>query len=397
MRLRKISAAYIFSPERGFLKHAILSLSDDGSILSLEDTGGKLSEQAGLEYYNGIICPGFINAHCHLELSHMKGKIPRNTQIPGFVEEVINGRKEKQEVIAEAIIQADKEMKRQGIVAVGDICNTSDTFSVKAESSIYYYSFIELLGSSEIAANTIYTRGQFLVREAEHKYGLKASISPHSAYSLSPELFRLIREGSRDEDQILSVHNQESAAEDDLIRYGRGELYDTFNKLGFDCSSFIPRKKSSFDWLINQLPSGKNCLLIHNLYTTAEDLINPDLAKNNLYWVLCPKSNFYIGGIYPGTLLPERFPENICIGTDSLASNDKLSILEELLAFQNARPEVSLSNLLCWAGINGAKALGIDSWFGSFEEGKKPGVLLIENADLTSLKLRKESRVRVLV
>jgi cytosine/adenosine deaminase-related metal-dependent hydrolase len=397
MNIRKISASYIFAGSSGFLKNGILNLTHDGRILNLIDTGGNLTEEANLEHYNGILCPGFVNAHCHLELSHMLGKIPQKAGLPGFVEKIIPGRKADTEVILAAIADADREMRQEGIVAVGDICNTSDTFETKAHSPIYYHSFIEIFGTSDHSAHNIYRNGQNLVQKARQKFSIKANITPHASYSLGDVLFALIREGRDPDDRILSVHNQESASENEMIYNASGELYDAFRNLGFDMSSKLPRHKNSLHWLMEQLPRNKRTLMVHNLFTGERDIMESGAENNDIYWVLCPKSNFYIGGLYPGKYLMDRFSDKICIGTDSLASNNKLSVLGELYVLQDHYPEIPLSGLLSWASINGARALEIEKWCGSFEEGKKPGVLLIENVDIPNLKLKKESRVKVLV
>lgn len=397
MEIRKISASYIFDGISGFLKNGILSLKPDGSILSITDTGGNLVEEASLEHYNGIVCPGFVNAHCHLELSHMRGMIPRNTGLPGFVEKIISGRKSENEFILEAISNADHEMRNEGIIAVADICNTSDTFESKADSTIYYHSFVEIFGTSAQSAQKIFRNGQNLVQMARQKFSLQASLTPHAPYSLGEDLFKFIREYRDPTDQILSVHNQETSSENDLIYHARGELYDTFSKLGFDMSSIIPRNKNSFQWLREQLPSDMCTLMVHNLFTSEKDILDSEAENADIYWTLCPKSNFYIGGLYPGKYLMEKFTDRICIGTDSLASNDKLSMLEELYTLQSCYPEIPLSELLTWASYNGAKALGIQNRCGSFEKGKKPGVNLLENVDIQNLKLKKDTNVKVLV
>jgi cytosine/adenosine deaminase-related metal-dependent hydrolase len=397
MKIRKISASYIFAGPSGFLKNGILSLSEDGRVLNLTDTGGNLSEEAGLEHYNGILCPGFVNAHCHIELSHMKGKIPRNTELTGFIEAIIPGRRASNEVIHDAIANADLEMRKEGVVAVGDICNTSDSFETKAHSPIYYHSFVEIFGTSPGAAHSIYRNGQNLVHQARHKFSLKASLTPHTSYSLGNELFTLFYEEKVNAGDMISVHNQESQYENDLVRNGNGALYDTFVKMGFDMSTKTPQNKDSLHWLLEQLSPDTRKLLVHNLYTREKDIVESGAENQDIYWVLCPKSNYYIGGLYPGKFLMERFSQRICIGTDSLASNDKLSVLEEIFAIQNVYPEIPLHELLSWATINGARSLGIDKWCGSFEEGKKPGIILIENADIPNLRLKKESRVKLLV
>jgi len=396
MKVRKISASYILDGFGGFLKNGILNLTEDGSILELTDTGGNLTEIANLEHYNGILCPGFINAHCHLELSHLRGKIPRKTGLPGFIKELITGRKSDKEAIQRAITDADREMRVEGIVAVGDICNTADSFETKAHSPIYYHSFVEIFGTSSSKAHDIHRNAQNLVQQARHKFSLKACITPHSAYSLNDLLFQLIREEKDSQNNILSVHNQETESENELISNATGELHAAFEMLGFDLSEKTPQNINSFPWLMRQLPANKTILLVHNLFTSEQDIKNSGIENADVYWVLCPGSNFYIAGLSPGKYLMDNYSPKICIGTDSLASNDRLSILNELNILQSKYPEIPLYELLTWATLNGAKALGIDKWCGSFEKGKKPGVLLIENADIQNLKLNETSRIKVL-
>jgi len=119
--------------------------------------------------------------------------------------------------------------------------------------------------------------------------------------------------------------------------------------------------------------------------------------RKDLFWCLCPNSNLYIEKkIPPLNLLLEEECE-IVIGTDSLASNSNLSILEEIKTLQHNFPEIHLGELVKWATINGAKALGEESSFGKIEIGKKPGLLLLEDVDLQNMKLLPGSQVRRLI
>ena len=119
--MRKLSANYIYSPHTGFLKNAILILDDENTVIELKENKNPNIEEAGTEFYNGIICPGFINAHCHIELSHMHKKIPEGVGLDNFIKAVVTSRKSNQEEIDLAITRADDEMKREGIVAQGPI------------------------------------------------------------------------------------------------------------------------------------------------------------------------------------------------------------------------------------------------------------------------------------
>ena len=139
--MRKLSAKKIFSGDGGVWENRVLILEDNGAIVSIDNL--KDHDQASVQFFNGVLTPGFINAHCHLELSHMKGVIPTGTGLLPFIKSVVQLRDFAQDVIDEAIQKADEEMQREGIVAVGDISNKADTAKVKANSSIWYHTFVE--------------------------------------------------------------------------------------------------------------------------------------------------------------------------------------------------------------------------------------------------------------
>jgi cytosine/adenosine deaminase-related metal-dependent hydrolase len=121
------------------------------------------------------------------------------------------------------------------------------------------------------------------------------------------------------------------------------------------------------------------------------------MKRENLYWCVCPNSNIFIENEIPPLKLLIQEGCKIVIGTDSLASNNKLSILEELKTLHLNFPEVLMEDLICWATLNGARALGMEDEFGVIESGKKPGLLLIQDVDLINMKLLPASYVTRLI
>ena len=395
--MRKLSANYIYSPHRGFLKNAILEVSEKGEIINLSDTGGNLREQANIEFHNGIICPGFINAHCHIELSHMKGLIEEGIGLDQFIYSVVTSRKSGIKETEEAIAKADLEMKREGIVAVGDISNKPDSFKIKSQSKIFYHSFVEIFNMNNDEAGKCYEDGTAVLETAKNEYRLSASLVPHASYSVSEKLFQYFRENYNNTDNILSIHNQETSFENDFISERKGKLLEIFTRLGMEKGDSKARGMNSLNYLIHSLPEKNPILLVHNTHTKEKDLLDIKNHLNRIHFCLCPNSNMYISNELPDSFLADKFPEKICIGTDSLSSNHRLSILEELKTLQNHFQHKSLDELLSYATINGAKALNIAHRFGSFEKGKIPGVNLITKADLHKLSLNPESKIRVLI
>ena len=139
--MRRLSANYIYRVGSFPLKNGIIEIDDTGRVINIIDTRGELKESRSLEFYNGVIVPGFINTHCHLELSELKNKIPERAGLPEFLGQIVGYKKKtKSESALKSIDLQDKLMQRNGIVAVGDICNTTESVQTKLNSKIYYRS-----------------------------------------------------------------------------------------------------------------------------------------------------------------------------------------------------------------------------------------------------------------
>jgi aminodeoxyfutalosine deaminase len=397
--VRKIAATYIFPGNQPPIKNGILACTSDGTILEISGNNEKIKEQAGLEYYSGILVPGFVNTHCHLELSHLKGKIGEKTGIGGFVGQINQLRNQETENTEKAIQVADRKMWATGTAAVGDISNSTLTLETKKISKIYYHTFIESFGFHPSRAERAFDIAQFVQFQFREK-GLANCIVPHSPYSVSKPLFEKIKENAIIEKSILTIHNQESESESEFYNKGTGAIINHLqNNLGIDTSHWQPTGKSSLVSVLEYLPAENQLLLVHNTFTKKEDLdeLRKIRSTENTFLVLCPNSNLYIENQLPPVPLFRDENLNICIGTDSLASNHELSVLAEMITLQMNFPEIKLEELIQWASINGAKALQIDEKFGSFEAGKKPGVNLISGIDFKMMKLTEKSRIKRLI
>lgn len=340
-----------------------------------------IDAQAGVEFYSGILVPDLINAHCHLELSYLKGRIAPGGGFTRFAKamgEVRGGVSASER--AEAAESADRTLWYRGIGAVGDICNGATTFALKARSRIKYINFLELFGLNSSSAAALSS----LEAEAA-ALGLPAAVTPHSTYSLNDGAFRAAVEANAGK-VPLSIHFMESPAEKELFE-GRGELSEWYAERGtpIDFGGYgSPAKR-----IVACVPPQRDILLIHNCYVCEEDVeIIESHFTGRVTWVLCPKSNEYISGVYPPVELLRRKGVRIAVGTDSLASNDSLDLIAELRKFRG----VPLEELLSWATVNGVKALGLEREFGLFEPGRKSGVVLISGIDWESMSLTEQSR-----
>ncbi len=368
-------------------------LDDSGEVLDLLVDEGQLED---VKHYEGIIVPGFVNTHCHLELSHLKGLLPQGKGLIDFIEPIISLRESNIQNIANAMAEAEEEMANNGIVAVGDICNRTDSFELKLKSNLKYHNFIEVISLDPSKATAVYNAGIDLYDRSK-EMGIPASIVPHAPYTASAELLRLIAGRAEEHASPLSIHLNESAHEDELFSKGTGRIAEFYSRAGNSLDYFNHSGKSSLETILDALKGQSPLLMVHNTYLREEVLDMALELRDNLYWCLCPNANLYIENRIPDLDLFLKMEQHITIGTDSLASNGALSVLAELKTISSRYPEISFSTLIQWATINGAKLLGFDDVLGSFEKGKCPGVNLLKDVDLNNLAITPDTKVIPLV
>jgi cytosine/adenosine deaminase-related metal-dependent hydrolase len=391
--MKHFSAQYIITNSSPLLKRAVITTEDDGTIINIEDTAGELKEKHSVEFHNGIIIPGFVNCHCHLELSHMKGSVTSGSGLGDFLEQIKSTRDTTREKIIKAAYSADKDMYNEGISLCADICNTSETFPLKKVSRISYINLLEVFG---IDPDKALLRIEELSRLSGKASEMKVpfSVVPHSAYSMSLTLLRLLKEKSG-QNEVTSIHFMETPEEREFIEYHSGQLMISYTRSGL-IPARLETVRNHAEAVLNEVTQAGNLILVHNTFADSET-IKAVKKRKNLFWCLCPNSNVYIEKAIPPVNLLIKEGCEIVIGTDSLAANSNLSILNELKTLQLNFPSLSVEDLITWATVNGARALGEEDRFGIIEPGKKPGLLLLQNVDLVNMKLLPDSFVTRLV
>lgn len=383
----KLFDGYCFSENNNVLITDEKGVIED--IVTIEEAGDDVQQ------LSGILSPGFINCHCHLELSHMKGLIPEGTGLVKFVWKVVQQRHFPDEEILQAIEKAEDEMLANGIVAVGDICNNALTISQKTKGRLYYHNFIEASGFNPKMAEQRFQQAKCIYEKYRDVFFRNdqypplgaGGIVPHAPYSVTDKLWDLIINFPGN--HLLTIHNQETAAENELFLKKQGEFLELYAAMNIDASFFKPSGKSSLQTYLPKFLHNQSVILVHNVHTSEEDILYGQQTTTNgqLHYCLCPNANQYISRQLPDINLLMKYDCAIVLGTDSLASNHQLSMLEEIKTIRQAFPAIEMETLLKWATSNGAKALQLDSLLGSFEKGKKPGVVLIENNFITLKKL----------
>ena len=379
MNYRKFTADHLFTGSEWLSNDSVLITSTEGEIIDLVPAS---EAGEGVTSLSGILSPGFVNCHCHLELSHMKGIIPEKTGMVDFLVRVIQQRGFDGGIIQEAISAAENSMLQNGIVAVGDICNTPNTVDQKKKGRLLYHNFIETMGFIENTAAQRFEASRAVYEHFARLYRNPTesnSIVPHAPYSVSPALFQLITHFPGN--HLLAIHSQESGAEREFIEKGTGDFHRLYQALNIDISFYKPAATKSLLATLSHFLPTQSLILVHNTNTNKEDLefiASCQLPIANLFFCLCPNANEYIGNPLPNIDLLREYKASIVIGTDSLASNHQLSVLAELQTIHQHYPHLEKSELLQWATLNGAKALELDDVVGSFDAGKKPGVLVID-------------------
>ena len=390
MAFRKYKATRLFDGTQ-FQADKVLVTKEDGTIESVITAAEAGEEVIQLE---GTLTPGLINCHCHLELSHLKEVIPPHTGLIEFLCSVVTKRGFDPAVIQEKIVAAEKEMWENGIVAVGDIGNTADTAPVKSKSLIHWQNFVEVLSfTDEKAAENLdhFTTQKQLLETAmqQNPVASRTTLVPHAPYSISPRSFQLINELTAG--QVISIHNQEHPAENDLYRHGGGDYLRLFKIFGIDQSPFPITGHTSLRSVLPYFNQGQTILLIHNTCITEQDIswATQYAAENGLRLVycLCINANLYIENKVPPIDLLQKHNCEIVLGTDSYSSNWQLSIAKEMASIQQHFPHVPEEKILQWATLTGARALQWDQQLGSFEKGKKPGLTLVDLSKGTSRRI----------
>ena len=318
----------------------------------------------------------------------MKDLIPEHTGLVDFILNVVNQRHFPEQQILQAISMAEDEMMANGIVAAGDICNNAYSLLQKTKGRIYYHNFIESSGFNPAIAQQRFQGSLEYFKAFAQYYSIPIesnSIVPHAPYSVVDELWDLIVNFPGN--HLLTMHNQEADAENQWFMDKTGEFSKLFGKMNLDTSFFQPTGKTSLQSTLSKFLPNQSVILVHNVHTSEEDLqaIELQAASRKLHWCLCPNANKFINNELPDVDLFIKHNGEIVLGTDSLASNHQLSILEEIKTIKQHFPNIQMKELLKWATSNGAKALQMDKLLGDFEKGKQPGIILIDNT-ITSVK-----------
>lgn len=391
--MKRITAEYIYTLESEPIRNGFVEYEEDGTITAVGQC------EAGEEVMSGAIVPGFVNAHCHVELSHLHKKFRKGTGMAGFIDQINElrdwaGREVKQQLVQEWM---DK-MWNEGVSAMADISNDDSSFDVKKSHKMYTRTFLEVFGSEPEMCEGVMNDVTALKAVADEA-GIDAAPTPHSCYTMSPQLLSASAAAGL-ESGYISYHSQESQEEEDLLISGSGAMYENRKRSGMSTPPVTG--ESSLKYFLDRLadvkpaPYDENILLVHNVCLQQSDIDAVKQTMNNAYFAICPLSNIFIHNALPPIDLMRKNGLAIALGTDSLSSNDDLDVMKELVCLHENFPQVPMNELFTWASHNGARFLGKDDVLGSIAEGKRPGIVHVSGIDENGC-ITAESRSRRII
>lgn len=379
-KTERIAAAYIYTAESSSpLRNSYIEFdSEDGTIVSL----GECADNE--QVMDVAIIPGMVNSHCHCELSHLQGKFLKGTGMAGFIDQINALRDWAGFEVKQQLVQKwmDK-MWDDGVSAMADISNDDSSFAVKASHKMYTRTFLEVFGTEPEQCSKVMDDVAQLQVKAQ-TLGIDAAPTPHSCYTMSPALLKASASAGL-KSGYLSYHSQESQEEEDLIRYGRGAMYE--NRRRSLMSTPPVKGTSSLVYFIDSLadigavPHPEHVLLVHNVCTTELDARAAMQAFKKPYFALCPLSNLFIHNALPDVEMLWKMGLKLTVGTDSLSSNDNLDMVSEIVCLHENFPSIPMGEIVRWATVNGAEFLDKEDVLGSFVIGKRPGIVLVEGID----------------
>ena len=376
------------------IRNGIVEVNEDGLVISVfQDDSFK-----DYKFLEGILIPGLVNAHCHLELSHLENKLtPRYNGMAGFINQIFSLRANTNDAAClEAMIANDKAMYDEGIVAVGDIANSSISIDVKKKSPIHYHTFVEVMGMSPASAQSRFENGVKLLNQFIENDLSNVSLALHAPYSISRKLVELVN-AHLGNNAATSIHINESNDELVFCKRKEGSLKVVFEKYKLPVQDFdnLTRESVLID-IVNQLTNALPFILVHNVKTTTEEIAEANRINNNLFWCLCVNANDYITGETPDLAMYNNDSLNVVVGTDSLASNKQLSVWEELKTISKLSNQIPFERLIKWATINGARALQLDNTIGKIKPGYAPGLVQVSNIDFENPVITDDSFTRII-
>jgi aminodeoxyfutalosine deaminase len=321
------------------------------------------------------LLPGFINAHTHLELGGLAGKIPRPASFTDWIRQVIAQRPTDRDAVQRAVAAGAEESLRAGTTTLVDITGTGHSLAPLMASPIRKRVHFETLGFDEERSRESLRTLRARLSDAGEDALTTVGVSPHAPYSTSETLYRECVRMQAEDGLPMCSHVAETVEEEEFVRDGTGPFADLLRSLGVDLNDWSPKGVTPVQYLHKLGFFRSSPLLVHGNYIRDEDI--PILRDLNVTVVFCPRSHAYFGhSDHPFEKL-FALGINIALGTDSLASTPSLSMLDEMRFVVETMPHVSPERVLTLAMLNGAKTMKVRAKIGGLRSGWKADIVAV--------------------
>lgn len=333
--------------------------------------------------YDRAILPGLVNAHCHLELSWLRGLVPPCEAMPAWVGRMMSLRRSREPSAAahgaaadqpDPIADAIAEAGNSGTALVGDITNSLAACAPLRRSGLAAMVFLELLGfaPADVVRQVDAARRQLDAFPETATF--RAALAPHAPFSVSPELFHAIAAATPG--RPISIHLGESPEEMQFLRDGTGAWREMLERLGVWSPAWRAPGCGPIGYVQQLGLLSERLIAVHGVQLADGEL--HALAAAGATIVTCPRSNRWVGAGDPPVSRFYASGARIALGTDSLASVEDLNLFAEIAAVRRLAPDVAAARILRSATRDGADALGFGADLGTIEPGKRALLLAVD-------------------
>lgn len=304
---------------------------------------------------HAVLLPGLVNAHTHLELSWLWGKVPPAASLPAWVSDLMRQRFARGGDDTAAIRQAIIDALEAGTAAVGDVANTAATQRALASSRLHGVVFREVVGFNPADPEALID-GVARDLETHRSSRVAAHVVPHAPYSVSPDVVRRLAARAAQPGAVCSIHAGESPDEIEFLQTGGGRWRDVLDARNAWNPRWTPPRCGPIEYLDRLGLVGPHLLAVHCVQCTDAELAR--LADAGSTIVTCPRSNVWVGVGAPPVARFYASGARVAIGTDSLASASDLNLFSELAALHALAPGIAPARLIESATRIGAEAIG---------------------------------------
>lgn len=363
-------AKYVLAETDLLLQDAAIYVGEPGRICRVEPWRGTSQDLDAvvIDWGAAVLMPGLVNAHTHLELTGLEGRMTAFSSFSDWLSQVVRARRDwTPDDLAASVRKGAQMALESGTTLVGDITASGVSVTALSGAKLRRVVFEETLGLSASGARTAFSSLEARLDGLEPDELLTHGASPHAPYSVSPDLYRDVARLARNRSIPLATHLAETTAEIEFLQTGGGEFRDFLSRLGALPEDWSPPGLAPLPYLESLNVLEQSPLLVHCNYLDADSIARILACHSSV--VYCPRSHAFFN--HPRHPVRDLLDAgvNVALGTDSIASNDSLSMLDEIRFLHRTRRDLKSDEILRMATVNGAAALGFGGVLGRLRRG----------------------------